>query len=500
MLDVLKRLRRSTASGEASVAPPVEYRLVEWTFLKLLGFIYFAAFVSFGVQAQGLIGSGGILPVAGYLGQAAAYFGGSRYWTVPTILWFGASDAAIRAMWIAGAVAAIAIAAGVFTRGALLIAFILYLSIVSGGQDFMSFQWDLLLLEAGFLSIFIGYSRVVIWLFRWLVFRLMFLSGAVKLLSGDQAWRALTALGFHYQTQPLPTPLAWVMSGFPMWFHRWEAAFVFVIELIAPFLIFTTRKLRFVAGFSLIALQVLIFLTGNYAFFNLLSIALCVFLFDDTALRRVLPERLRAFALLAEEVSGRKLMVRRTLAGSLALVLVLLSGSAMILTLFGTLPGTARTAMTLASPFGIANSYGLFAVMTTTRPEIIVEGSDDGANWKPYEFKYKPGNIYRGLPIVAPHQPRLDWQMWFAALGTYRENPWFVNFEARLLQGSPSVLKLLAYNPFPAKPPRFVRAQIYDYRFTDWETRRRTGAVWRRELMGTYLRPISLDDLTSASR
>jgi hypothetical protein len=364
----------------------------------------------------------------------------------------------------------------------------------------MSFQWDLLLLEAGFLSIFIGYSRVVVWLFRWLVFRLMFLSGAVKLLSGDQAWRALTALGFHYQTQPLPTPLAWVMSGFPMWFDRWEAAFVFVIELIAPFLIFTTRKLRFVAAFSLIALQVLIFLTGNYAFFNLLSIALCVFLFDDTALRRVLPERLRAFALLAEEVSGRRLMVRRTLAGSLALVLVLLSGSAMILTLFGTLPGTARTAMTLASPFGIANSYGLFAVMTTTRPEIIVEGSDDGANWKPYEFKYKPGNIYRGLPFVAPHQPRLDWQMWFAALGTYRENPWFVNFEARLLQGSPSVLKLLAYNPFPAKPPRFVRAQIYDYRFTDWETRRRTGAVWRRELMGTYLRPISLDDLTSASR
>jgi hypothetical protein len=480
---------------ERSVAPPVEYRLVEWTFLRLIGLIYFSAFISFGVQARGLIGSDGILPLAGFIRQAGAYLGAARYWKVPTVFWFGASDATIQAVWIAGAIAAMAVAVGFFTRTALIVCFTLYLSIVSAGQEFMSFQWDLLLLEAGFLSIFIGYSRVVIWLFRWLVFRLMFLSGAVKLLSGDQAWRALTAIGFHYQTQPLPAPLAWYLSQLPMWFHKSEAAFVFAIELIAPFLIFTTRRLRFASAFCLIALQTLIYITGNYAFFNILSMALCIFLFDDHALRRALPPVIAQRAFRSDDVSGRQLMVRRTVASSLTFVLVLLTGSATLLTFFGSLPGAARGLIALASPFGIANSYGLFAVMTTTRPEIIFEGSNDGVNWKAYEFKYKPGDIYRPLPTVAPHQPRLDWQMWFAALGSYRENPWLVNFAARLLQGSAPVLRLLAYNPFAGKPPRFVRSQIYEYRFTDRDTRKRTGAVWQCEVMGTYLRQISLDDL-----
>jgi hypothetical protein len=214
-------------------------------------------------------------------------------------------------------------------------------------------------------------------------------------------------------------------------------------------------------------------------------------------MKRALPQWMQRIALRAEEVSGRALMVRHTLAGSFGILLLLLSGTALIQTFFGALPGAVRSLMTLTSPFGIANSYGLFAVMTTSRPEIIVEGSNDGATWNAYEFKYKPGDLYRSLPVVAPHQPRLDWQMWFAALGTYRDNPWFINFAARLLQGSRSVLDLLAYNPFPDAPPRFVRAMIYDYRFTDWDTRRRTGAIWRRELMGTYLRQISLADLTT---
>ena len=442
-------------------------------FLKALGAIYLIAFVSFGVQASGLIGSLGILPVANYLRGMHQALGARAFWYAPTVFWIGSSDVALHAAWIAGAALAIVLMLGFFRRVCLIAMLILYISISTAGQDFWSFQWDILLTETGFLAIFADASPGRTWLFRWLLFRLMFMSGLVKSLSGDPTWRDLTALSFHYETQPLPTPIAWYMVQLPMWFQKVTTVFVFFVELLVPCLIFTPLKLRRIAAGLLIGLQILILLTGNYTFFNLLAIALCVFLFVE-------PDR---------QPRPRS---HRTLTIALMAFVVTTSGLQFLETFRAPLPAPAQSYLAWISPLRLVNSYGLFAVMTTTRPEIVVEGSNDGTTWAPYEFRYKPGDVKRAPPWVAPYQPRLDWQMWFAALGNADENRWFYNFAARLMQGSPPVLALLAHNPFPASPPRYIRATLYDYRFTDFAERRRSGAWWRREEKAVYLPAISL--------
>jgi len=443
-------------------------------FLKALGLIYLIAFVSFGVQADGLIGSQGVLPLTNYLRGMHEAMGMRAWWYAPTVFWASSSDLALRVAWIAGAVLSIAVTLRFLRRTCLTVLLILYLSVSTAGQDFWSFQWDILLLEAGFLAIFLDSSPGRRWLFRWLLFRLMFMSGLVKLLSGDVAWRDLTALGYHYETQPLPTPIAWYMFQLPGWFQKASTAFVLGVELLVPFLIFAPARVRRMAAWLLIGLQILILLTGNYTFFNLLAIALCLFLFEDRPLAS--PET--------------KLQRGITVA---VMAFVLVTSGLQFLEMFSfPLPAAALGYLSSISPLRIVNTYGLFAVMTTTRPEIIMEGSQDGDTWLPYEFRYKPGDLRRAPPWVAPYQPRLDWQMWFAALGSPQQNTWFYNFAVRLMQGSTPVLRLLAKNPFPGNPPRYIRALVYDYQFTDFSTRKSSGAWWRRELKATYLAPVSL--------
>ncbi|HTT64884.1 MAG TPA: lipase maturation factor family protein [Bryobacteraceae bacterium] len=449
-------------------------------FLKALGAIYLIAFVSFGVQAGGLIGSHGILPAANYLRAMREAMGASAFWYAPTVFWASSGDLALRAAWIAGAALSIVLIIGFYRRVCLIALLVLYLSISTAGQDFWSFQWDILLTEAGFLAIFADGSRARTWLFRWLLFRLMFMSGAVKLLSGDPTWRNLTALHYHYETQPLPTPIAWYMEQLPLWFQKLSTVFVFLVELFVPFLIFAPFRIRRVAGAVLIALQILILLTGNYTFFNLLAIALCVFVVVDDRTPARAPE------------TGRRPSITRAVTLSLLVFVLTTSGLQLLEMVRVPLPAPARGYLAWISPLRLVNSYGLFAVMTTTRPEIIMEGSNDGVTWTPYEFRYKPGDVKRAPPWVAPYQPRLDWQMWFAALGSADENRWFYNFAARLLQGSAPVLGLLQRNPFPGNPPHYIRAVVYDYTFTDFAERRQTGAWWRREEKGLYLPPISL--------
>jgi len=459
---------------------PLSYVFVEWIFLRVLGVIYFIAFVSFGTQVRGLIGSRGILPVHNYLQAVSESFGFSRFWVAPTLFWFRHDDGFVVSICIAGAALAIVLMLGYAQRLAMVLLFILYLSLCAVGQDFMSFQWDMLLLEAGFLAIFLGSSNIIIWLMRWLVFRLMFLSGAVKLMSHDPAWRSLDAMRFHYWTQPLPTPIAWYMNQLPAWFLRASTAGVFVIELLVPFLIFSPRRVRHLAGYCLIFLQVLILTTGNYTFFNWLAIALCLFLFDDDTFPKW-------------HVSRRALATSSRVAVALAILIAILSVFQLLGSLFDYTPLPARALLRLAAPFGIVNTYGLFAVMTTERPEIIVQGSQDGVNWLDYGFRYKPGDPRRPPPWVAPHQPRLDWQMWFAALSNWRGNPWFANFMVRLLEASPEVLALMEKNPFPGTQPKYVRALVYAYRFTDFAERRATREWWHREPKGTYFPAISLN-------
>jgi hypothetical protein len=314
----------------------------------------------------------------------------------------------------------------------------------------------------------------------------MFSSGAVKLVSGDAAWRGFTALGYHYYTQPLPTPIAWYMNLLPPGFQHASVAFVLGIELLVPFLIFTPRLWRFVGGGLLILFQILIALTGNYAFFNLLTIALCVLLFDDAFLRRFTPRALFGH-LRGSGSAPPRFSLRRWITAPVAVV-VILAGLSQIADLFmrGDLPRPASALLSHLEPARIVNGYGLFAVMTTTRPEIVIEGSNDGNTWLAYEFKFKPGELRRAPRWVAPFQPRLDWQMWFAALGDRSGSPWFTNLMVRLLQGSPPVLALFGRNPFPEVPPKYIRALIYDYKFTGWHERWSEGKWWERELLGGY--------------
>jgi predicted DCC family thiol-disulfide oxidoreductase YuxK len=466
---------------------PARFAITQWIFLRALAVIYGIAFLSLAMQITGLIGEHGILPLQDYLEQVAKALGGSRFYAMPTVFWWGANDHVLEAVCWAGVALSVALLLGRLQRLVLILLFLLYLSLSTSGQDFLSFQWDALLLEAGFLAIFLGRASIVAWLFRLLVFRLNFLSGSIKLLSHDPAWKNLSALDYHFHTQPLPNFISWYADKLPRAFLRGATLATLVIEIAAPFLMFAPRRIRMVGAWCLIGLQILILGTGNYGFFNYLTIALCLFLFDDQALRRWVPARMRA------PVRRRKLnTIQRALLGAFAAWIAVLGFSRMVETFTGASPEPLRTIARVTAPFQIVNSYGLFAVMTTQRPEIIVEGSADGENWQPYEFKFKPGDRNRRPRWAAPYQPRLDWQMWFAALSNYRQNLWFVGFALRLLQDSPAVVALMEKNPFSDHPPRYIRALVYEYTFTDAETRRKTGAWWRREPLGTYLPAVGL--------
>jgi hypothetical protein len=441
-----------------------------------------------------LIGHAGVLPVGDYLVAAHKALGLSAYRYLPTIFWFDSGDAALVAGTIIGTLLGLLVAVDRWTRPALIGLFVLYLSYVHAGQEFMSFQWDTLLLEVGFLAIFLtGGSRIVVWLFRWLVFRYLFLAGVVKLLSGDPAWHSWTALQYHFWTQPLPTPLAWYAAQLPPWLLIGGTAATLGIELCSVFLIFLPRLPRALAACCVLLLQSLIVLTGNYNFFNLLTMLLCMFLFDDAAVRPLIPRRLASLAQRRAPRPGRRATV---IAAALALIVVPIGVNRIWQTFMRSdLP--ALGALTSAvSPWFIVNPYGLFAVMTTTRPEIVIEGSADGTVWREYVFRYKPGPLSRPAKWNIPHQPRLDWQMWFAALGSVRDNPWMVNLVWRLLEGSPPVLALLDSNPFAAGPPKFVRAQLYDYRFADRRTHALTGQWWVRRPQGLYFPQVSAADFS----
>ena len=468
---------------------PARFDAVQWLFRRALAVIYAIAFGSLAFQVTGLIGERGILPVRPFLDSLARTGSPLRFLAAPSLFWLASDDTTLVGLCFVGLVLSGALFLTGFARGkfeglCLLLLFILYLSFASTGQEFLSFQWDSLLLETGFLAMFLGRNRIVPWLFRWLAFRLFFLSGAVKLLSGDPTWRNFSALAYHWHTQPLPTALAWYADKLPAGVQHFMTAATLGIETVVPFLIFFPRRLRMAGAWCLIGLQVLILSTGNYTFFNWLALALCLFLFDDQALARWVPPEIRDLL--------RKRASLRIPAVAAAVLVMVLSLSHLVQTFTGRVPAPLNTALRYTAPLQIVNTYGLFAVMTTTRLEIILEGSADGESWTPYEFRYKPGNLTSAPRWVAPYQPRLDWQMWFAALSNYQLNPWFVNLAVRLLQGSPEVTGLLASNPFPNQPPKLIRAMVYEYTFTDSATRARTGAWWKREPKGQYLPAVGL--------
>ncbi len=487
-----------------------DYFLTRWVFLRALGTIYLIAFVSYWTQMSGLIGHNGILPEGQLMAAVKEQcdlrgIGPDRFRLLPTLCWLNSSDGFLQFQCAAGVILAFLLILGIIPVPALAFLWLLYLSLTTVGRDFFGFQWDNLLLEVGFLSIFFAPlrllpkfsqeappSRIVLWLLRLLLFKLMFSSGCVKLTSGDPTWRNLTALTFHYQTQPLPTWIAWYVNQAPLWFMKFSCAVMFIIELGAPFLIFAPRRIRFIGAAALASLQGLILLTGNYTFFNLLTLALCLLLLDDFVFQKALRTSI-----------PRHPQIKKALHWPL-LVTIPLAVIFTSISLFQVIANFGVRGRGLLYPVAVVdgwlepyrtiNGYGLFAAMTTERHEIIVQGSNDGVHWLDYEFKYKPGDVVRRPQFIAPLQPRLDWQMWFAALGNYQDNPWFQNFCLRLLQGAPEVLTLLKKNPFPDKPPVFIRAEVYNYQFTSFAERRATGAWWKREFIGEYLPPVSLHE------
>jgi hypothetical protein len=410
--------------------------------------------------------------------------------------------------------------AGLLPGLSLVLLYLCYLSLTIAGQDFFSFQWDILLLEAGFLAIFFApwtwrlkpkeeapISGLGLFLLKVLLFKLMLMSGVVKLTSGDDCWWNLTALNYHYETQPLPTVLGWWAHQSPEWFRKFSTGFILAVEVFAPFFIWLPRRARLLGCGFLVLLQVLIAATGNYAFFNLLTIALCLLLVDDAIwLRWISNSRRPASAKLRRGQQsgalqhGAKCSVISSVQrwGAVVLLIILLPINAcLIYSAFkpeGAWPRSIAAVYQQVERFRIANGYGLFRVMTKTRPEIVIEGSADGIDWSPYSFKWKPGDVKNPPRWAAPHQPRLDWQMWFAALGSARQERWFAGFVERLLQNSPSVIGLLEHNPFPQKPPRYVRAILYDYHFTTVSERRETGNWWKRRELREYMRPVSLGE------
>jgi predicted DCC family thiol-disulfide oxidoreductase YuxK len=470
---------------------PPRYDVASFLFLRLFGLIYFSAFVSFGVQALGLIGSHGILPLTEMIDAVGRNAGAARFYFMPMVFWWSAGDAAIQAVCWSGAGLALLLTFNLLPRSSLLLLHVLYLSLLYAGQSFMAYQWDVYLLETGFLALILAFATVPgIWLLRWLLFRFIFMSGVVKLLSGDPNWRNLSALSYHFLTQPLPTPLAWYAAQLPSSMLKFATGSMLVIELVLPLLIFCPRRLRFGAAFGILLLQSCILVTGNYNWFNLQTMLLCLLLFDDAALRRILPERLvRLLPAPADRAVPRR--AASVTVRALALLIVFCSLVQMDLRFGGSPPAAAQKVDQLIEPLRIVSGYGLFAVMTTQRDEIIIEGSNDGIEWREYEFRYKPGDLMRAPPWNIPHQPRLDWQMWFAALDDPRGLRWFSGLLRRILENEPSVTTLLANNPFPDKPPIYVRASFYDYTFASRSDRAK-GFWWERRLLGLYFPAVRL--------
>ncbi|MEE2659137.1 MAG: lipase maturation factor family protein [Candidatus Latescibacterota bacterium] len=466
--------------------------------MRGLGLVYGISFFSLWTQVEGLIGAQGIIPVANYLDSVLQHYGASQLRLLPTLLWIDASDFALHLLCAVGVASSLSLITGFAPLAAAAVAWLIYLSLFVGGQDFLSFQWDLLLLETGYVSMFwmpLAFrprrcwrqpaSTAIQWVLRALMFRLMLSSGAVKLLSGDPSWSEFAALRFHYETQPLPGPLSWFAHHLPAEVHTLEAVVMFVIELVLPFAIFCGRRLRAIAAAGFALLQIGIVATGNYGYFNVLTLLLCLPLLDDGHLRR----------LVGPQIPSRGSGWPRAVTFSSAALLLWLGTTHLATTLqLSTAwePEPVRQARHWLEPLRLSNSYGLFAVMTQHRSEIAVEGSYDGKEWRRYAFRYKPGQVGDLPPLAGFHMPRLDWQMWFAALRSFERTRWFSAFAARLLQGSPAVLELLAHNPFPDRPPAMLRATRFSYRFTTPTERSINYHWWWAQETGPYSPILSL--------
>jgi hypothetical protein len=478
------------------------YWLTRFVIVRLLGFVYAVAFFVAAQQLVPLIGEHGLTPATHFLDVVRAQVGSrsAGMLQLPTLFWFGISDRALSIFpWI-GLVLSLVVLAGYANALLLGVLWMMYMSIVHIGQVWYGYGWEIQLLETGFLSIFLcplldgrPFPKcrppiLVLWLFRWLGFRIMVGAGLIK-LRGDPCWRDLTCLYYHYETQPIPNAISRYLHFGPQWFHKFGTAWNHFIELIVPWFSFWPRMARHIAGVLLVSFQIVLVISGNLSFLNYVTIIPFLACFDDTFLSRLLPNALvrRAERCAQESQPSR---INNTIAIGLAIVIAYLSFAPVLNLVSG------RQLMNYSfNPLDLVNTYGAFGTVGRERDEIIFEGTDDtvitaGTKWKEYEFKAKPGDPNRRPPFVAPYQPRIDWQIWFAAMSSPAEYPWTLHFVWKLLHNDRGTLSLIASNPFPNAPPHYIRARLFRYRFALLDEK----AWWKREPIGEWLPALSVDD------
>ena len=524
---------------------PSDRFLSRWIFLRALGAIYFSAFFSLVFQIRGLIGPEGILPAGEYLKSVAEQVGHARYWYAPSVLWFSSGAHMLTGLCWVGMAAAVLLLLNLWPRGMLVVCFVCFLSFVSAARDFSGYQSDGMLLEAGFLSLFLAPGglrprlgemqppvRAALYLVLWEWFRIYFESGVAKMAGGDPEWRNFTAMDEYYQNGPLPTWIGWYVQHFPHWFHGASAFFTLALELVLIWLAFLPRRFRIALFFVVTPWQIGIILTANYTFLNYLVLVLAFLLLDDRFLMRFCPGQWkrplldlpltsaghahspasaqlsvltspsspsidkapasRDVSLDAWQKNRFWLAPLRVAITAVLLLWIFYATTAQMLWMIMSAP-LPTSPVALLDPFRIANRYGLFAVMTRGRYEIEFQGSNDGQTWIAYPFRHKPQELNKPPRIYAPYQPRLDWNLWFASLGEWRDNPLVLRTQRRLLSNDPDVLALFAANPFPQAPPRQVRAVLWQYWFTSMAEKREHGLWWRRELLGLYAPAIGLE-------
>ncbi len=480
-----------------------DYFFTRSLLLRSLGGIYFVAFAILVQQGGPLIGSRGLLPVTAYLELATRHFDGFQaVWRLPSLFWLGSSDAVLEgAAWIGLTLSALVVF-GVANAPILAALWVLYLSFTQVGQIFYGYGWEMLLCEVGFLATFLAPAwrpnllserdpppLLVIVLFRWLTFRLMFGAGLIK-IRGDECWTDLSCLDFHYETQPNPSPLSPYFHFAPRFTHVGGVLVNHLAELIAPFGVFGPRRVRLVAGLVIVGFQTLLILSGNLSFLNWLSIVVAIACFDDRALGRLVPARIATELEALWESTIALSRARRATLAALGIVIGMLSISPVVNLL------SPRQRMNASfDPLGLVNTYGAFGSVGRERYEVVLEGTsaqtpDENARWLEYEFPCKPGDVKRRPCFVTPYHYRLDWQMWFAALHDFEREPWIVHLAYKLLRGDRGIKSLFSYDPFPDRPPRYVRARFYRYRFAPLGER---GVYWKRELAGEYLKPLWLE-------
>ncbi|HEV8132768.1 MAG TPA: lipase maturation factor family protein [Acidobacteriota bacterium] len=480
-------------------------------FLRALGLIYFSAFYSLLFQIKGLIGPAGILPTERYLQAVGKSFGAAGYWYAPTLLWIGSSRHALDTLVCAGLIASALLTLNVWPRGMLVACLLCFLSFIAAAQDFASYQSDGMLLEAGFICLFFSPpglrpglgrnqspSRMSLFLLQWLWFRIYLESGLVKLASGEAQWRNLTAMDEYYQNGPLPTWIGWYVQKLPHGFHATTALATLMMELALVWMLFLPRRFRRICFWIITPWEMGVILTANYAFLNYLVLSLGILLLDDEYLAKLSPRRWREKLSPKEPAEEAQRGQPQSKAPSVishcvsAFFLGWIFYATTAWLVWIVLPGSSIPSkpVSVLAPFRIANRYGLFAIMTRGRYEIEFQGSRNGSTWQSYPFRYKPQDPRDRPRIYAPYQPRFEWNLWFASLGGWRENPFVVVTEVRLLENAADVLALFRSNPFSTDPPHQVRAVIWQYWFTNLETNRSQGLWWRRELLGLYAPPL----------